>query len=165
MKYICECCGIEKEDWPAIVYHSPFPYSNLSDKHLKNAELSSDFCVIQYPDEICYFIRAILVQEVTESCQDLEYGVWVSLSEKSYHEYAENYDNKDFEGGYFGWLANYLPDYEFDQTIPADVIVNNKMGRPLIYPHESQDHPFIKDFYSGISGEEAEIRINKVLNK
>ncbi|WPO84563.1 DUF2199 domain-containing protein [Chryseobacterium sp. JJR-5R] len=148
-----------------MVYHSPFPYSNLSDKDLENAKLSSDFCVIQYLDEICYFIRAVLVQKVTESCQDLEYGVWVSLSEKSYDEYVENYDNENFEEGYFGWLANYLPDYEFDQTIPADVIVNNKMGRPLIYPHESQDHPFIKDFYSGISGKEAEIRINKVLNK
>lgn len=22
MKYICECCGEEKEDWPAIAYNS-----------------------------------------------------------------------------------------------------------------------------------------------
>lgn len=165
MKYICKCCGDEKEDWPAIAYQSPFPYNNLSDEELGNAELSSDLCIIKYPDEICYFIRAILVQEVTESCQDLEYGVWVSLSEKSYNEYVENYNNENFEGEYFGWLASYFPDYEFNQSIPTDVIVNNTIGRPFIYPHESNDHPFVKDFYSGISEEEAERRINKVLNK
>jgi hypothetical protein len=121
--------------------------------------------VIKYPDEICYFIRVVLVQEVTDNCQDLEYGVWVSLSEKSFNEYKKMYDNKDFEGGYFGWLAIYLPDYESEDPIPADVIINNQIGRPLIYPHESYDHPFVKDFYSGISKEEAEKRINRVLNK
>jgi hypothetical protein len=78
---------------------------------------------------------------------------------------VENYDNKDFEGGCFGWLSNYLPDYEFENSIPTDVFVNNKIGRPFIYPNESHDHPFVKDFYSGISEKEAERRINKVLNK
>lgn len=165
MKYICQCCGEEKEDWPAIAYSSPSPYFNLSDEELENSELTSDFCIIKYSDETSYFIRAVLVQEVNESCQDLEYGVWVSLSEKSFNEYVENYDNKDFEGGYFGWLSNYLPDYEFENSIPTDVFVNNKIGRPFIYPHESHDHPFVKDFYTGISEKEAERRINKVLNK
>lgn len=165
MKYICECCGKEKEDWPAIVYNSPSPYLDLSDEEMENAELSPDFCVIRYSDETCYFIRAVMVQEVNKACQDLDYGVWVSLSEKSYNEYVENYGNNDFEGGYFGWLANYLPDYEFDDPIPADVVVDNKTGRPFIYPLESFEHLFVKDFYSGISEKEAERRINKVLGK
>lgn len=165
MKYICECCGKEKEDWPAIAYQAPYPYMDLLDEEIKNAELSPDLCVIKYPDEICYFIRVVLVQEVTDNCQDLEYGVWISLSEKSFNEYKKMYDNKDFKGGYFGWLTNYLPDYEFHDPIPTDVIIDNQIGRPFIYPHQSFDHPFIKDFYNGISKEEAEKRINRVLNK
>lgn len=165
MKYICECCGEEKEEWPAITYKSPYPYINLSDEELENSEITSDICIIRYSDETCYFIRVVLVQEVHESCQDLEYGVWVSLSEKSFNEYVENYDNKDFESGCFGWLASYLPDYEFGQPIPTDVFINNNIGRPSVYPHESHEHPFVNDFYSGISKEEAEKRIEKVFNR
>lgn len=165
MKYICECCGEEKEDSPAIVYNSPFPYIDLPDEELENTELTSDLCVIKYSDETCYFIRVVLVQEVNDSCQNLEYGAWVSLSEKSFNEYVENYNNKEFEGGCFGWLANYLPDYEFDQPIPTDVYINNKIGRPFIYPHESHEHPFVNDFYKGITKQEAEKRIDKVLNR
>jgi len=165
MKYICECCGEEKEDWPAIAYSAPYPYFQLSEEELKSSELTSDLCIIKYSDETCYFIRVVLVQEINESCQSLEYGIWVSLSEKSFNEYVENYDNEDFEGVYFGWLSNYLPDYEFEKTIPTNVLVNNKIGRPFIYPHEGFEHPFVYDFYNGISIEEAEKRIDIVLNK
>lgn len=164
MKYIFECCGEEKDDWPAIAYNAPSPYENLSDEELKNSELTSDLCTIRYSDETCYFIRAVLVQKVKESCQDLEYGVWVSLGEKSFNGYAENYHNPDFENVYFGWLSNDLPDYSFETSIPANVQVDNKTGRPIIYPHESHNHPFIDDFYKGISQDEAERRINSVLN-
>ncbi|PTT73214.1 MULTISPECIES: DUF2199 domain-containing protein [unclassified Chryseobacterium] len=164
-KYICQCCGEEKEDWPAIAYAAPYPYFQLSEEEIKNSELTSDWCIINYPDETCYFIRAVLVQKVNEGCQDLEYGVWVSLSEKSFNEYVENYDNKEFESGYFGWLSNYLPDYEFENSIPTDVIVDNKTGRPFVYPHESHEHTFVKDFHEGISKKEAEKRINFVLNR
>ncbi|KUJ55106.1 DUF2199 domain-containing protein [Chryseobacterium aquaticum] len=165
MKYICKCCGEEKEDWPAIAYNSPYPYMNLSDEELENSELTSNLCIIRYSDETCYFIRVVLVQEVNDDCQDLEYGVWVSLSEKSFNEYVENYNNKSFESGCFGWFANYLPDYEFDEPIPTDVVINNNIGRPFIFPHESHEHLFVSDFYNGITKKEAEKRINLVLNK
>ncbi|KQT33084.1 hypothetical protein ASG22_17840 [Chryseobacterium sp. Leaf405] len=165
MKYICQCCGGEKEDWPAIAYSAPYPYFHLTEEELKNSELTSDLCIIRYSDETCYFVRTVLVQEVNESCQDLDYGIWVSLSEKSFNEYVENYDNKEFEGECFGWLASYFHNYDFNENIPTDVFINNKIGRPFVYPHESCDHPFVKDFYNGISKEEAEKRINKVLNK
>ncbi|KMQ64358.1 hypothetical protein ACM46_08685 [Chryseobacterium angstadtii] len=162
MKYICECCGEEKEDWPAIAYNAPLFYHQLSEEELKNAELTSDLCTVQYSEHIHYFIRAVMVQEVAESCQDLEYGIWVSLSEKSFNEYVENYDNEEFETGYFGWLSNFLPDY-IEEHIPMNVIVNNKVGRPFIYPHQDFDHPFVHDFYNGITLGEAEKRINRIL--
>lgn len=165
MKYICECCGKEKEDWPALAYKSPASYMELTKEELKNAELSSDLCVIEHPEQTDRFIRTVLVQEIIDSCQTLEYGVWVTLSEKSFNEYVENYNNKNFEAEYFGWLSNYLPDYDFSESIPTNVVVNNKMGRPFVYPHERFEHPFVNDFYDGITEKEAESRINKILNK
>ncbi|WP_223605815.1 DUF2199 domain-containing protein [Chryseobacterium sp. OSA05B] len=163
MKYICECCGEEKEEWPAIAYNAPVFYYDLSERELENAELTSDLCIIEDLEYTHRFIRAVMVQEVKEDCQDLEYGIWVSLSEKSFDEYVENYDNKEFEAKYFGWLSNYLPDYNFEESIPTTVVVNNNVGRPFVFPHQSHDHPFVHDFYNGISFEEAEKRINRIL--
>lgn len=90
MKYICECCGEEKEDWPALAYNSPYFYSCLSEEEQENTELTSDLCVIKTPEDTHRFIRTVLVQEVADDCRDLEYGIWVSLSEKSFSEYVEN---------------------------------------------------------------------------
>ncbi|WP_294203400.1 DUF2199 domain-containing protein [Chryseobacterium sp. sg2396] len=165
IKYTCPCCGEEKEDWPAIAYSAPYPYFGLSEDEIKNSELTSDLCIIRYPDETCYFIRAVLVQEVHNDCRDLEYGIWVSLSKKSFENYVEHYDDKEFEDGCFGWLASYFPEYDFSNSIPTNVFIDNKIGRPFIYPHESHDHPFVRDFYKGIPKEEAERRINSILNK
>ncbi|REC61918.1 DUF2199 domain-containing protein [Chryseobacterium pennae] len=164
MKYICECCGEEKEDWPALAYNAPYFYSCLSDEEMKNAKLTSDLCTVESPEETNRFIRAALIQEVTDDCRDLDYGVWVSLSEKSYTEYVENYDNKEFKAEYFGWLNTYLPDYDFSESIPTTVVVNNTIGRPFVFPHQSYEHPFVDDFYNGITKDEAEKRINRVLN-
>jgi len=165
MKYICQCCGEEKEDWPAIAYNAPYFYYCLPEEELKNAELTSDLCVVEDSEDTHRFIRTVLIQEVNDDCRDLDYGIWVSLSEKNFNEYVENYDNKEFEAEYFGWLSTYLPDYEFEESIPTTVVVNNSVGRPFVYPHQSYDHPFINDFYNGITKEEAEKRINRVLNK
>lgn len=163
MKYICECCGEEKKDWPAIAYNAPIFYHDLTEEEIENAELTSDLCIIKDTEYTHRFIRAVMVQEVADSCQDLEYGIWVSLSEKSFDEYVENYDNKEFEAEYFGWLSNYLPDYDFEESIPTTVVVNNNVGRPFVFPHQSHDHPFVHDFYNGISLEEAEKRMNMIL--
>lgn len=163
MKYICECCGEEKEDWPALAYQAPLFYLNLPEEEMENADLSSDFCVVETPEYKHRFIRTVMVQEVKDSCQDLEYGIWVSLSEKNFNEYVENYDNEEFEAGYFGWLSNFLPDYHFEENIPMNVVVNNKVGRPFIYPHDNFEHPFVHDFYNGISEAEAQKRINRIL--
>ncbi|WBV56668.1 DUF2199 domain-containing protein [Chryseobacterium daecheongense] len=163
MKYICECCGKEMEDWPALAYKSPSSYMQLTDVELQNAEISSDLCIIEYPKQTDRFIRTVLVQEIIESCQTLEYGVWVSLSEKSFSEYVDNYNNEDFGAEYFGWLSNDLPDYDFSESIPMTVVVNNKIGRPLIYPHQNFEHPFVYDFYNGITMKEAQQRVDRVL--
>ncbi|WP_300690101.1 DUF2199 domain-containing protein [Chryseobacterium sp.] len=164
MKYICECCGEEKEDWPALAYNSPYYYNCLSEEEQKNAELTSDLCVVEETEHTHRFVRAVLIQEVVDDCRDLDYGIWVSLSEKSFNEYVENYDNKEFEAEYFGWLSTYLPDYDFPESIPTTVVVNNTIGRPFVFPHQDYEHPFVHDFYNGITKEEAEKRINWVLN-
>ncbi|MFQ6599603.1 DUF2199 domain-containing protein [Flavobacterium sp. C3NV] len=165
IKYICNCCGKEHESWPAITYNAPNSYSNLSSKEKEEiAVIDQDFCVIKYADDhIDRFIRVVFIQKVNDHCENLEYGFWVSLSETSFKDYLENFDNENHETQYFGWLSNYIPQYEFSNSIPTTVVTKSGNDRPEIFPHNDFDHPFVKDFYNGITKEEAEKRIREIL--
>lgn len=165
IKYICDCCGKEHESWPAITYNAPNSYSNLSSEEKEEiAVIDQDFCVIKYADDhIDRFIRVVFIQKVNDHCENLEYGFWVSLSETSFKDYLENFDNENHETQYFGWLSNYIPQYQFENSIPTTVITKSGNDRPEIFPHNDFDHPFVKDFYNGITKEEAEKRIREIL--
>ncbi len=162
-KYICSCCGKEHEGWPSLTYDSPSNYHYLSeDDKQKTGELDSDFCIIRYPDQTDRFIRCTLTQKVNDHCCDLDYGLWVSLSEKSFLDYSENFDNENHETTYFGWLSSDLPGYDFSESIPTNVVTRTGSQRPEIIPHESFDHPFVRDYYEGITKAEAERRIRSM---
>ena len=166
MKYTCSNCGKEHEEWPALVYTSPTNYDALSEDEKKNiAKLDTDFCVITYPDETDRFIRCTLTQKVNDYCEDLDYGLWVSLSEKSFQDYSENFNNENHETKYFGWLSNDLPEYDFSESIPTTVFTRTGNDRPEIVPHEDFEHPFVKDYYNGITKAEAKRRIKEMLRK
>jgi hypothetical protein len=164
IKFICECCGETHESWPALTYNSPNSYFNLSEEQKTNiAKIDSDFCTITHHDQTDRFIRCTLTQKVIDNCQDLEYGLWVSLSEKSFEDYSENYNNENYEGKYFGWLSNNLPDYDFSESIPTTVYTRNGGLRPEIIPNDNFEHDFVKDYYNGITKAEAEKRIKRML--
>jgi hypothetical protein len=128
------------------------------------AELDEDFCVIRHGDQIDRFIRCTLTQKVIDHCEGLEYGLWVSLSEKIFNDYADNFKNERHEAGYFGWLSNSLPEYEGGTlNVPTDVFTRTGNHRPYIVPHGDFDHPFVADFHNGITKEEAERRIENMM--
>lgn len=163
-RYICAKCGKEHEEWPALAYDSPANYNELTEKEKEEiAELSADFCVIRYEDQTDRFIRVTLTQKVIDHCEDLEYGFWVSLSEKSFDDYSANFNNSKQEARYFGWLCNNIPEYDFNESIPTTVFTRLGNERPFIVPYKGFDHPFVHDFYNGISKVEAERRIENML--
>jgi hypothetical protein len=163
IRYTCQCCGKEHEEWPSLTYSSPSHYYDLSpEEKLSIAELTSDFCIIKYDDQTDKFIRCILIQKVIDHCFDLEYGVWVSLSDKSFEDYSENFNNENHETEYFGWLSNYLPSYDNTSNIPTSVYTKKGNLRPEIIPHHDFEHQFVKDYYNGITKIEAERRINEM---
>jgi len=162
-KYTCASCGKQHESWPALGYSSPVFYHELSAEEKAECELSSDFCTINLAGETNRFIRCTLIQKVNDHCEDLEYGIWVSLSESSFNDYVENYDNENHEAGYFGWLSSLLIGYEDTLSIPTNVDTRTDGLRPNVIPHDNYDHPLVRDYYNGISKEEAERRINKMM--
>ncbi len=165
IKYTCSICGKVHEEWPALSYIAPTSYDVLHNEDKKNiGKLDADFCVVTHSEQTDRFIRCTLTQKVIDHCEDLEYGLWVSLSEKSFQDYTDNFDNENHETTYFGWLSNNLLDYDFNgESIPTTVFTRTGNNRPEIVPHQDFDHPFVKDYYNGITKKEAERRINQML--
>ena len=163
-EFKCSKCGKVHSEWPALTYLSPSNYHYLSDEEkLEIGIMQTDFCEIHHKDQIDRFIRVTLSQKVLDTCETLEYGVWVSLSEKSYLDYKENFNNPNHEVKYFGWFCNQIAPYEDMSSIPCNVITKKGNVRPEIFPHQEFEHPFVKDYYNGITKKEAENRIDKMM--
>ena len=164
MKYRCQCCGELHDSWPAIAFRFPNHYLHLSNEEKKTiARVNSDFCIINYEDQTDRFIRVTLSQQVIDHCGELEYGLWVSLSEESFEDYLTHFDDENHITTYFGWLSSFIPGYENTLSIPTTVQTKADNQRPEIVPREGFDHPFVQDYYKGITKQEAERRIEEML--
>ncbi|MGB3802149.1 MAG: DUF2199 domain-containing protein [Lewinella sp.] len=159
--YTCSHCGEIHEGWPALGFPYPSYHCLKEEERASLAELNEDFCVITYPDQTDRFIRVVLRQRVLDSCQDLEYGVWVSLSEKSFNNYRDTYYEGTPDPGYFGYLNSWLPAYASTIGLKTDVVTQPGRQRPIIELHqwEYDRHPFARDWFDGISLAEAERRL------
>lgn len=163
----CTICGEVHHTYPALTFTYPNSYYWLTEeqKNTYKIHVDSDFCTIEYPDRTDRFVRVVLKQKIAKTSHYLEYGLWVSLSEASYEDYAANFNNENHETVYFGWLSNALPDYQFEKSIAMDVKTKSGNERPEVYPQLDFSHPFVVDFYNGITKEEAEKRIHSILSK
>jgi hypothetical protein len=164
--YTCSKCGQEHEGRPSIAFDSPDYYDALNDEDKKTiATLSDDFCIIRHEDQTDRFIRAVLHQKINDECQTLDYGVWVSLSEKSFKDYTDNFENENHQATYFGFLCNNLTGYQNTLSLKTNVVLRGKI-RPEVIPHDDQlDNDFVRDYYEGIDKDTADARINQVMSK
>lgn len=164
--YLCSVCGEHHNEWPALTFNSPNSYFGLNEEEKNSiATIDSDFCIIEYEDQTDRFIRVVLKQKVNDSNQDLEYGLWVSLSEKNYLNYRDNYNSENHEEQYFGWLNSRIAEYSDTTIIPTTLVTKKGNERPEIFPHEDFQHQFVTDYYNGISKIEAEKRIHEMIKE
>ena len=83
--YICATCGKTHSDLPSIGFEVPFHYDILSEKDKEEiALINEDLCRIEHATQTDYFIRAVLQIPIIDHEQTLDYGIWVSVSEKTF---------------------------------------------------------------------------------
>ena len=153
----------EKVALPAIGFAEPFYYEILIEEDKNNmAEINSDFCVINHEDQTDRFIRGVLSIKVNDTNDFLDYGIWVSLSEKSFEDYESIFKIDAEERIYFGMISNEISDYEESTLgLHVNVVTRNDETRPMISLHEGS-HALIDDYENGISLKEAQLRIEKL---
>lgn len=135
MKFVCSSCG-EEHDLAAISLgaHSPFQWGMLSDEERAKSELGEEQCVIESNDGKHFFIRGRLEVPIVGLTQPFSWGVWCSLSEKSFLEMSEHWNDPSREklGPYFGWLCTRLPGYPDTMYLKTHVHQQQVGLRPLV---------------------------------
>ena len=150
----CSCCGEIHEGSPSIGYRMPDQYACLSEEQrAAMGRINSDFCTITHDEGTDYFIRAVLEVPIQGVEDPFLWGVWVSLSEKSFSRYVETYDDPVEGDGFFGWVCNTIPAYPFADSRPADVVVQFGGQRPKVILHQGdpENDPLVIDQVHGIS--------------
>ncbi len=160
MRWRCRRCGELHEGLPLdLAFDAPAYWYALSAEERASSEsvLGDDLCVIRGDDTADFFIRGVLPIPVPELADDFVYGVWTTLSERSYRRVLELWDDprRVEEPPYFGWLSNRIPGYPDTLNLKARVHTRSLDRRPTI-ELEATDHPLAVEQSRGIS--EARVR-------
>ena len=112
-------------------------------------ELSSDVCVV---DGKYFFVRGCIEIPVHGADEPFVWGVWVSLSEASFSQYLDSYDEprRAHLGPFFGWLSASFKVYpETEGSLKTHVHLRDGGVRPYI-ELEHTDHPLALEQRQGI---------------
>lgn len=115
--------------------------------------LTEDLCTWTDDDgRLNYFIRGVLHVPVPELADTLRYGVWSSLSERSFERVLELWDDerRTAEPPYFGWLSNAIRGYPDTLQLPLDVVTDAVELRPSLVLRDAE-HPLVREQRDGIS--------------
>ena len=148
------------EGSPSYAFDAPYQYSCLSDEQKASMTwLNSDFCIITHEGQTDYFIRTVLLIPIHGVTEPFMWGVWASLSERSFRRYYDTYDDPVEGDRFFGWVCNRVPWYpKPESSLAADVLVQLHGQRPLLRLHDGSEnnHPLVLDQRDGITVQKAQ---------
>ena len=152
--FVCKSCGRVHEGSPSFGFDAPYQYASLSEEQkAAMSKLTSDFCTITHDEGTDRFIRTVLEIPIIGVAEPFVWGVWVSLSEKSYSRYVDTYDDPLEGEVFFGWVCNTLPYYPPGGPLGANVVVQLGRQRPKLLLRTTEDpaHPLVIDQREGIT--------------
>lgn len=150
-EFKCNTCNETHQGIPTFGYDFPINYLDVpKEQREERCFLTSDTCVI---DDEFFFVRGCVEIPVHGEKEPFIWGVWVSLSEKSFFRFEELYEvaERDQEPPFFGWLNACFADYaEKDDFLKTNVYLRNNGIRPYI-DIEPTEHRLAIEQREGIS--------------
>src|SRR5438105_4472401 len=94
MRFTCSTCGAEHDlDTISFGSDAPIQWYLLSDEEQSRSRLSGEQCEIESNEGRSFYIRGRLEIPIRGTDRTFTWGVWCSLSEKSYSEIIEHWDD------------------------------------------------------------------------
>lgn len=150
----CATCDKLHEGSPSFAFFQPDYYCQLSDEEKAASQIDEDRCKVVVEEGEYYFIRALLEIPIIGVGEPFLWGIWMSVSKKSFFHYLEVTGDPEEGDGFFGYVANEISVYPKSLSLRADVYLQPDKLRPLvlIQPEHGQDkHPLFIDQQEGIS--------------
>ncbi|WP_322025786.1 DUF2199 domain-containing protein [Burkholderia sp. BCC1977] len=161
-RFQCAQCDEWHEGEPSVAFKLPdFLLGIPEPERATRAIRDEDMCVV---DRQYFFVRACLEVPIIGADEPFLWGLWVSLSERSFDDYLENQEAGNASGPYFSWLANRLPGYPVPKGLKSHTHPRLDGQRPLV-ELDTTDHPLSLDFHNGMSAERAQTLFEKVLHQ
>jgi hypothetical protein len=148
--YTCSRCG-QLHEGPPLAYGADYPeaWAEVPEaQRRKRVVMGEEQCIIDRRD---FYVRARLVLPVTDGPEPFEWGVWVSLGQKSFLRMVEVWatPGRESEPPYAAWLQTALPDYP--QTVGLKGWLQTRpVGERPTLALEATDHPLAREQRDGI---------------
>lgn len=166
MRFTCSVCGGEHDlDDISFGSDAPLQWGLLTDDERSRSLLGEDLCEIDSRNGRGYYIRACLEIPVRDSDSHFTWGVWCSLSEKSFLEIGTHWEdaNRMRIGPHFGWLCTSIPGYP-DSAFLKSMVHQRAIGlRPLV-ELEATDHPLAVHQRQGIEARRLKEMVMRLLH-
>ncbi|MFN7589757.1 MAG: DUF2199 domain-containing protein [Planctomycetota bacterium] len=156
MRVSCSECGLDHDlDQMSLVAHAPAHWAMLSDEERAASTLTRDQCVVRTTRETAFFVAANLLVPVHKTAAEYSWGVWVSLSERSFKEMQELWEDptRVARGPYFGWLCTAIPGYP-DSMYLKTMVHQRAVGLRPTVELEPTDHPLAVHQRLGVDAQE-----------
>jgi hypothetical protein len=149
--WTCACCGKKYDTLPfAYALEQPDAWHGVPEQQRPHrTTLDTDACTIDGRE---FYVRGCIVIPVIDHADSFVWGVWVSVSEKSFDRIGQLWDVeiRDHEPPFFGWLANNISIYPTTRNLKLNVVLNNAGQRPSLLL-EPTDHPLAVEQRNGIT--------------
>jgi hypothetical protein len=156
-QFRCSKCGKKHSlEEMAYVFEAPLIWDIVGDERLPGSRLGGETCELVTGEDTYYFIKANLDIPIRGQEAPLRFTVWGSLSEQSYGEAIEHWDNPlraEESRPYFSFLANNIPGFPDSASHHANVITQDPGIRPLYYLKPT-DHPLSQAQENGLCRED-----------
>ncbi|CAN7716342.1 DUF2199 domain-containing protein [Caballeronia sp. LjRoot29] len=161
-RFQCVTCDKWHVGEPSLAFAVPDYLSGIpQDQHKSRVRCSEDLCAV---DDEFFFARVSLEIPIIGASAPFLWGIWVTLSRRSFDDYTERFERREAGGPYFSWLANELPGYPPLAGQQSRIFARAGGLRPLVKLEES-DHPLSVDFHKGMSADRAEAIFQMVLHR
>ena len=153
IKWKCSCCGVEQIGLPmALAYAEPHNWRGIQNKIMEKSYLSKDFCIISHQDgDVERYIRCVLPFKIIDFYEQFEFGIWMSVSERSMMLYNDGFKSGEYaEPDCFGFLMHSLPGYDETWALECTVVFEPGNQRPSVYLNKT-DHSLYHDQRNGLS--------------
>lgn len=150
LHFKCTVCGDAHEGIPSFGWEMPdLAFAIPAAERESRCLLTSDQCVI---DGKWFFVRGCLEIAVQDSDEPLSWGVWVSLSENSFHQFSDSFESshRAHLGPFFGWLCTHIGLYPDTRDLKTNVHIRDHGLRPYI-ELQPTDHPLAVEQHTGIT--------------